>query len=174
MFGEHALPDLIETGIDCIEHGTGLSEDLIDTMASRGVALVPTVKQLDQFPDYASAAGEKFPDYADHMTDLFERRKATVAAAHEAGVPVYAGTDAGGVLPHGLLAQEVQGLAEYGLSAYDALGAASWSAREWLGHNATLEEGAPADLVVYPADPLSDLAVLSSPSRIVLRGRVVG
>ncbi|MDQ4084669.1 MAG: amidohydrolase family protein [Actinomycetota bacterium] len=173
VFGEHALPDLVEAGIDCIEHGTGLSEDLIDTMAARGVALVPTVRQLDLFPTYADQAAEKFPGYAEHMADLFARRKDTIRAAHEAGVAVYAGTDAGGVLPHGLVASEVQGLWDYGLPAYDALGAASWRAREWLGHNATLHEGAPADLVVYPEDPLGDLGVLSAPSRIVLRGRVV-
>jgi len=173
VFGEHALPDLIGAGIDCIEHGTGLSTDLIDTMAANRVALVPTVKQLNNFPKYASAAGEKFPDYATHMTELFERRRETIGAAHEAGVPIYAGTDAGGVLPHGLIADEVAELATYGLSAVEALGAASWRAREWLGMPATLVEGAPADLVIYSSDPLADLRVLTSPSRIILRGRVV-
>jgi imidazolonepropionase-like amidohydrolase len=173
VFGEHALPDLVEAGIDCIEHGTGLSEDLIDTMAARGVALVPTVKQLDLFPQYAEQAGAKFPAYADHMRDLFTGRKDTIRAAYEAGVPIYAGTDAGGVLPHGILASEIEGLQEYGLSAYDALGAASWSARDWLGHNATLAEGAPADLMVLPEDPLQDLRVLAAPSRVILRGHVV-
>ncbi|MGH3367477.1 MAG: amidohydrolase family protein [Nocardioidaceae bacterium] len=174
VFGEDALPDLLDAGIDCIEHGTGLSAELIDTMVARGVALVPTVKQLNSFPGYADAAAERFPAYAARMRGLFERRVATIAAAHEAGVAVYAGTDAGGVLPHGLIAAEVAELADYGLSRYDALGAASWGARDWLGMNATLDEGAPADLVVYPADPLADLAVLTAPSRIVLRGRVVG
>jgi len=173
VFGEDALPDLVETGIDCIEHGTGLSEDLIDTMSARGVALVPTVVQLGLFPKYAGQAGEKFPQYAEHMTDLFTRRKDTIRAAYEAGVAIYAGTDAGGVLDHGIIVPEIQGLHEYGLSAYDALGAASWRAREWLGHNATLDEGADADFVVYPADPLADLGVLASPTRVVLRGRVV-
>jgi imidazolonepropionase-like amidohydrolase len=173
VFGEHALPDLVESGIDCIEHGSGLTEDLLDTMVARGVALVPTVQQLDLFPRYARAAAEKFPAYARHMTALHERRKATIAAAYEAGVALYAGTDAGGVLPHGLVAAEIEGLAGYGMSAFDALGAGSWRAREWLGLNATLTEGAPADLVVYPADPLQDLRVLTAPSRIVLRGRVV-
>jgi imidazolonepropionase-like amidohydrolase len=173
VFGEHALPDLIGAGIDCIEHGTGLSPELVDTMAERGVALVPTAKQLERFPVYAEQAGEKFPVYARHMTDLFERRRDTIRAAHEAGVAIYAGTDAGGVLPHGLIAEEVQELASYGLSARDALAAGSWRARDWLGMPPTLEEGAPADLVVYPADPLQDLGVLAAPSRIVLRGRVV-
>ena len=64
-------------------------------------------------------------------------------------------------------------LAAYGFAPEDALGAASWRAREWLGWNATLEEGAPADFVVLDRDPLEDLSVLESPSRVVLRGRVV-
>jgi imidazolonepropionase-like amidohydrolase len=88
-------------------------------------------------------------------------------------VPIYAGTDAGGVLPHGLIAAEVVELAALGLSAEDALGAASWRARDWLGRPSRLDDGAPADFVVYGADPLSDLGVLAAPERIVLRGRVV-
>ncbi len=174
VFGEQALPDLIGAGIDCIEHGTGLSQDLIDTMAARGVALVPTAKQLNNFPTYAAAGGTKFPAYAAHMTALFERRRATIGAAHEAGVPIYAGTDAGGVLPHGLIAEEVLELATYGLSAEAALGAASWRARSWLGEDAGLHEGAAADFLVLAGDPLADLSVLRSPRRIVLRGAVVG
>ncbi len=98
-FGEAVLPGLIAAGIDCIEHGTGLSEDLIDEMVSKHVALVPTVVQLNNFPDYADAAGEKFPAYAEHMRDLHGRRRDTIMAAYEAGVEIYAGTDAGGVLP---------------------------------------------------------------------------
>lgn len=173
VFGEAALPDLIDAGIDCIEHGTGLSLPLVEAMADRGTALVPTVVQLDNFPKYAAAGGGKFPSYAEHMLDLWKRRRETIGAAHEAGVPIYAGTDAGGVLPHGLIAAEVIELATYGLTPEEALGAASWRAREWLGFSGRLEEGAEADLVVYDADPLADLAILKSPRRIVLRGVVV-
>src|SRR5262249_19590311 len=132
-FGHEVLPGLIEAGIDCIEHGTGLTTDLVDAMVAQGTALVPTAKQLDNFPQYAAQAGEKFPRYAATMTDLHERRRATIMSAHEAGVPIYAGTDAGGVLPHGLIAEEVRELAAYGMSARDALAAASWKARDWLG-----------------------------------------
>jgi len=173
-FGEAVLPILIDAGIDCIEHGTGLSADLVDAMVDRGVALVPTVVQLDNFPMYADQAGEKFPTYAAHMRDLHARREQTIMAAYEAGVAIYAGTDAGGVLPHGLVADEVLELARYGIPAHDALGAASWRAREWLGFDGVLGEGSPADFCVYPRDPLADLTVLREPSRIVLRGRVVG
>jgi imidazolonepropionase-like amidohydrolase len=172
-FGEDVLPGLIEAGIDCIEHGTGLSVDLVDAMVEHGTALVPTVVQLDNFPQYAEAAAEKFPAYARHMLDLHARRRATIMAAHEAGVAIYAGTDAGGVLPHGGIAGEVLELAAYGMSPADALGAASWRARAWLGHDPVLEEGSPADFVVLPRDPLADLTALREPARVVLRGKVV-
>ena len=170
-FGETVLPELIEAGIDCIEHGTGLTEDLVETMVQRGTSLVPTVVQLDNFPEYAEAGAAKFPAYADHMLDLHARRRATIMAAYDAGVAIFAGTDAGGVLPHGGIADEVIELAAYGMPADYALGAASWRAREWLGWNAGLEEGAPADFVVYAGNPLEDLTELRRPQRVVLRGR---
>lgn len=174
VFGEAVLPALINGGIDCIEHGTGLSTDLVDSMVTNSVALVPTVLQLNNFPGYADAGEAKFPKYAAHMRDLHARRQETVMAAYDAGVAIFAGTDAGGALGHGLIADEVLELAAYGMSAEYALGAASWRAREWLGWNADLSEGAPADFVVFDRDPLADLAVLHEPARVVLRGNVVG
>jgi imidazolonepropionase-like amidohydrolase len=173
-FGTEVLPILIDAGIDCIEHGTGLTEDLIDAMVAHGTALVPTAMQLNNFPQYADQAAERFPAYAATMRALHATRRDTIMAAFEAGVPIYAGTDAGGVLPHGGIAGEVAELAAYGIPVADALGAASWRAREWLGLNATLDEGAPADFVVYDADPRQDVTVLRSPARVVLRGTVVG
>jgi imidazolonepropionase-like amidohydrolase len=52
----------------------------------------------------------------------------------------------------------------------DALGAASWAARAWLGRPA-VELGAPADLVVYRDDPRTDPAALRHPELVLLRGR---
>jgi imidazolonepropionase-like amidohydrolase len=142
-------------------------------MVANNVALVPTVRQLENFPGYAAAGEAKFPKYAEHMRALFARRRETIGAAHEAGVAIYAGTDAGGVLPHGLIGEEVLELTTYGLGAEEALGAASWRAREWLGLDGTLAEGTAADFVVFDRNPLEDLRVLMEPSRIVLRGTVV-
>jgi imidazolonepropionase-like amidohydrolase len=171
-FGHGVLPGLVEAGIDCIEHGTGLSTDLVVAMAERGIALVPTVMQLDKFPQYAEAGAERFPDYSATMTDLFARRRETIMTAYEAGVSLYAGSDGGGVARHGNLAGEVIAMAELGLPAEYALGAASWRGREWLGFDG-LEEGASADFVVYDRDPLADLTVLHEPRCVVLRGNVV-
>ena len=157
------LPGLIEAGIDCIEHGTGLSQDLIDAMVEKRISLVPTVMQIDKFPQYVEAAGAKFPAYAAHMTDLHARQRDTIMAAYDAGVPLFAGSDGGGISRHGNIAGEVVAMAGLGMPAEYALGAASWRAREWLGWNAGLDEGAPADFVVYDSDPREDLSALSGP-----------
>ncbi|MCC3654822.1 amidohydrolase family protein [Streptomyces sp. S07_1.15] len=172
-FAEDSLRDLVEAGIDCVEHATGLTGETIPLFAERGVAIVPTLVNIATFPRLADGGQEKFPRWSDHMRRLHERRYETVAAAHDAGIPVFAGTDAGGSLPHGLIAQEVAELVKAGLPAATALSAATWGAREWLGRPG-LTEGAPADLVVYDTDPREDVRVLAAPRHVVLRGRVTG
>jgi len=171
-FGEDCLPDLLDAGIDCIEHATGLTRDTVLACAARGVAIVPTLVNIATFPSIAASGQDKFPAYAAHMRALHERRYATVRSAFEEGVPVYCGTDAGGSLPHGLVAQEVAELVAAGLPVVDALSAATWGARRWLGHPG-LQEGAPADLVVYPDDPRQGVGVLAHPMAVVLRGAVL-
>ncbi len=170
-FGEQSVRELVDAGIDGIEHGTGLEDDTIQAMADRQVALVPTLCNLEIFPGIADQAEEKFPTYAAHMRDMYARRDDTFRKAHEAGVPIYAGTDAGGTGPHGRVGHEIEALGRIG-GADLALGAASWAARDWLGRPC-LEEGAPADLVVFPEDPRINLGIARHPALIVLRGRVV-
>ncbi|WP_432546460.1 amidohydrolase family protein [Kineococcus sp. SYSU DK004] len=171
QFGEEGVAELLDAGVDGIEHGTGLRDDVLRAVAERGVAVVPTLVNIATFPGIADRGEPKFPAYAAHMRALHERRYATVAALHEAGGRVFAGTDAGSVLPHGLVVDEVHELAAAGLTRTAALDAACWSARTWLGHPG-LQEGAPADLLVLDGDPRADLGVLRSP-RVVLRGRLV-
>ncbi|BAU82352.1 xaa-pro dipeptidase [Streptomyces laurentii] len=171
-FAEDSLRDLVEAGIDCVEHATGLTEDTIPLFAERGVAIVPTLVNIATFPRLADGGEEKFPRWSAHMRRLHERRYDTVRAAWDAGIPVFVGTDAGGSLPHGLVAAEVEELTRAGLPALDALSATAWKAREWLGREG-LVEGAVADLVVYGEDPRADVRVLAAPRRVVVNGRVI-
>ncbi|MEV7246243.1 amidohydrolase family protein [Streptomyces sp. NPDC003236] len=171
-FAESSLRDLVEAGIDCVEHATGLTDDLIPLFAERGVAIVPTLVNIATFPRLAAGGEERYPRWSAHMRRLHERRYDTVRGAYDAGIPVYVGTDAGGSLAHGLVAAEVAELVTAGIPPVRAVAAASWSARAWLGRPG-LEEGAPADLVVYEGDPRADVRVLAAPRRVVLNGRVV-
>src|SRR5690606_29387923 len=53
-FSTEALPGLLAAGVDCIEHGTGLTPELIEEVARRGVPVVPTLLQIDQFEAIAA------------------------------------------------------------------------------------------------------------------------
>ncbi|MDT5008743.1 MAG: hypothetical protein QOH57_360 [Mycobacterium sp.] len=170
VFGEDALPGLIRAGIDCIEHGTGITGDIVELMTQQGTALVPTLINVENFPGIADGA-EKYPRYAEHMRDLYRRATERIAAAREAGVPIYAGSDAGSMVAHGRIAEEVDALKGIGMTPTEALGAACWDARRWLGRP-TLEHGASADLICYAEDPRTGAAVLARPDLIILRGKV--
>jgi imidazolonepropionase-like amidohydrolase len=93
----------------------------------------------------------------------------TARAAYEAGVTVLAGTD---THPCGTVAEEVERLISAGLPRAAAVGAASWTARTWLGLPG-LTDGAPADLVVFDEDPVAHPDVLHHPRRIILRGQIL-
>lgn len=172
-FSEQALPGLIRAGIDSIEHGTGITADLLDEIARRRIAVVPTLINIDTFPGIAAEAEQKFPAYAAHMRALHASSRQRIRDAFEAGIPIYTGTDAGGSLPHGLIREEVTALVQAGIPQPEVIAQASWRARRWLGFDG-LTEGALADLVVYDADPRQELATLYAPRRIVLAGQVVG
>lgn len=172
-FAEDSLPDLLVAGIDCIEHATGLTDTTRAVAADRGVPIVPTLVNIATFPGIADAGEARFPRYAAHMRELHARRYDTVREAHEAGIPIRVGTDAGGSLPHGLVATEVAELVTAGIPPVDALDAACWAAREWLGFPG-LVEGESADLVLYEQDPRRDVAALAHPTEVVLRGRPMG
>jgi imidazolonepropionase-like amidohydrolase len=170
VFGEDALPGLINAGIDCIEHGTGLTDDTIELMLAHGTALVPTLINTENFPGIADSA-VKYPTYARHMRDLYAGCHQRMGAAREAGIPIYAGTDAGSTITHGRIADEIDALKVVGMSATDALGAACWDARAWLGRPG-LEHGAGADLVCYTDDPRLGAEVVNNPDLVILRGGV--
>lgn len=171
VFGADALPDIVGAGFDSIEHGTGLDEDLIDEMVRRDIALVPTLIQLETFPDIAAGA-DRFPKYKANMLALHAGRRDVFAQAREAGVRIYAGTDAGGTITHGRIVDEIESLAGIGLSPLEALTAASTAPRAWLGVPG-IEHGARADFLVLDADPAQDLSTLRRPTHLICGGAKV-
>ena len=171
VFSKDAIPGLLAAGIDCLEHATGLSDEAVALMAERGTALVPTLINIENFPAIANQAS-KYPVYGAHMRALHARARERIGAAVEAGVPVYAGSDAGGGITHGRIVDEIVALHRIGMSAADAIGAASWRARAWL--TGDQDRPVPSDLLIYDSDPRLDLAALRHPRLMVLRGRLVG
>ena len=170
-FATESLDALLDAGIDCLEHATGATPEQIDRIAAAGIPVTATLLQIGQFEAIA-AQGSRYPVFAARMRALHAHRYALVRDLHEAGVPVLVGTDAGGTIAHGKIADEAGELVRAGIPARDVVAAASWRTRAWLGADG-LDEGASADLVVFGADPRQDIEVLAAPRAVVLRGEVV-
>jgi len=153
-------------GVDAIEHGFELDDDVASEMARRGTFLVSTLGVFRSWASFGSTTTiERFAG-AEGRAALATRREtaeASVRAAHRAGVRIAAGTDfGGGSLRANQLAWEVEGLVDAGLEPWEALGAATWRGGELLGEPdaGDLRDGGPADFVLVHGDPLSDPTAL--------------
>ena len=167
-----AVDAAVAAGADSVEHGWAVTDDHFAAMRARNTAWVPTLMPggSEAACEFAAAMGFS-TGTREWMRAAIDEQPATVARAHAAGVTVLAGTDAGQG-PHGAIVDQITMLAEAGLPVTAAIGAGSWAARRWLGL-ACLEPGAPADLVLYDADPRADLDVLRRPALIVMDGQVI-
>ena len=168
VHSEHAAGGAaaVEARVDSLEHGMCLDPGLLPQMAAQGTALTPTLSVIA-----ASLAGvRRRPDgpRKDWYLAGATVHGQLAAAAAEAGVTILAGTDS---RPCGRVAVEIAALAAAGVPPHQAIGAASWAARSYLGLDG-LAEGSPADAVVYDADPRRDLSQLEAPRAVVLRGQI--
>lgn len=157
----------VQAGVDSLEHGMCLDPALLSQMADQGTALTPTLSVITS----SLATVRQRPDgpRKDWYLAGATGHGRLAAAAAEAGVTVLAGTDS---RPCGRVIDEIRALVDAGVPVHQAIGAASWSARAYLGL-AGLVDGAPADAVVYDTDPRDDLGQLAVPRAVVLRGKQV-
>ena len=154
--------EVVEAGADSVEHGNWADAAVVREMAARGTAWCPTLTtvlhHIEPVADRIAAAGA-----------LLDRQRETLPLAVELGVTLLAGTDEE---PHGSVADEVAAMVRYGVPAEAAIAAASTGARRYLGLPG-LEDGAPADLVMFDRDPRADVTALREPAAVVAGGRLV-
>ena len=122
-----SIEGAIEAGFDAIEHGHGATVDHLRAMAAGGMALVPTLLIGDYIRQLTTELPLHPEDRATWLREV-DVHLGVALAAHDAGVAVYAGTDAGAV-DHGLVASEITLLRDAGLPGAAALAAGSWAAR---------------------------------------------
>jgi imidazolonepropionase-like amidohydrolase len=156
----------VEAQVDSLEHGMCLDPALLHQMAAQGTALTPTLSVITS----VLAGVRQRPDgpRKDWYLGGATVHGRLAAAAAEAGVTILAGTDS---RPCGRIIDEIRALAEAGVPPHQAIGAASWDARAYLGLGG-LADGAPADAVIYDTDPRPDLSQLAAPRAVILRGQL--
>src|SRR5215813_1435458 len=171
--GGPGLDTALVAGVDSIEHGCYLDEnpEHLRRMAGEGTFFVPTLLVYEYHRESAS------PHVRVRAQDLQKHHLASIRRALDLGVPIAAGTDAGGH-GHPRNAGELRCLIDAGLTPMQALRAGTQWAAQCLALErelGTLEKGRLADLVVVHGNPLDNITVLLDPARIelVLKGGAV-
>ena len=172
--GKEGMKRAIEAGVDSIEHGTYMDDEIRKLMKEHGTYYVPTILAGKFVADKAKIDGF-FPELvrpkAAAIGPLIQN---TFEQAHKAGVKIAFGTDSG-VSAHGDNAQEFSLMVEAGMKPADALISATVNSASLLGISdilGTLEEGKLADLVAVQGNPLDDISLMESVSFVMKDGVV--
>ncbi|HEY4115494.1 MAG TPA: amidohydrolase family protein [Rhizomicrobium sp.] len=156
--------------VQTIEHGYGGSRETFALMRENGVAFLPTLT-------VAEAISEYFRGYVRGQSDPTESMQMAAqgfANARAEGVIIGCGSDVG-PFPHGESARELAWMARLGMTANEALLAATSVNAKILGVDRELGAiagGYLADLVAVGGDPTADLACLSDVRLIVKDGQI--
>jgi imidazolonepropionase-like amidohydrolase len=159
----------IECGVDSIEHGTGLDQPTLATMAAKGIYLVPTLAAQSQGYDEA-----KTPEERKAAEPGQQKLRAVIANARAAHVKIANGFDASEEDRQGKNAQELAHLVSLGMPPIEAIRAATINAADlmqWQDAVGSIEKGKYADLVAINGDPLEDISVLQHVT-FVMKGGV--
>jgi imidazolonepropionase-like amidohydrolase len=166
--GDDGIRAAIEAGIDCIEHGSLMSDETLDLLVDRGTFLVPTTYLADGM-DVSRAA----PELQAKAADVFPRARETIRRAVARGARIASGTDAPAI-PHGRNAKELLALVDRGMTPLDAIRAATTVAAELIDveDRGRLAPGLLADIIAVPGDPMTDIAVIEDVRFVMKGGRV--
>jgi imidazolonepropionase-like amidohydrolase len=160
----------IENGVDTIEHGALLDAALIDTAATRGLAIVGTFSIIDH-PSGIIGGDAGRPE----IVGKLEQVRALVAEAWRrivaSGMRIALGTDS----MHGCIAHDVARLVDFGAGPARALRAVTSEAAEVCGltDRGTIAPGRLADLIAVRGNPLEDVRALAGPVLVMKQGRIV-
>lgn len=172
--GAEGMRRAVLAGVDSIEHGTYMTEEIAELMKERGTFWVPTISAGRYVGARADEPGF-LPDVVrPKAKEIGPAVDATFERAYRAGVTIAFGTDSG-VSPHGDNAKEFAYMVEGGMSPLEAIRAATSVAARLLGVGdrlGTIRPDMVADVIAVPGDPLEDISVMEQVAFVMKDGRV--
>lgn len=172
--GTEGMKRAVLAGVTSIEHGTYMTDEVMELMKERGTYYVPTILAGNWVAEKAKIDGF-FPELvrpkAAAIGPVIEE---TFARAYKAGVPIVFGTDTG-VSAHGDNAQEFALMVKAGMSPMEAIQSATSVAASFLGisdNYGRLKEGFRADIIAVPGNPLENIELMEEVN-FVMKGGVI-
>ena len=172
--GTEGMRRAVVAGVASIEHGTYMTDDVMELMKEYGTYYVPTIMAGNWVAEKATIDGF-FPELvrpkAAAIGPLIED---TFSRAYKSGVKIVFGTDTG-VSPHGDNAREFALMVKGGMPPMEAIQSATSVAADFLDIGDThgrLEPGMQADVIAVPGNPLDDITLMQNVSFVMKGGKV--
>ena len=160
------IENALNAGVDSIEHGIAIPDDLLDVMLAKGTYLCPTLTVTEYVAPGRGGVWVKIPAF---HRDSFSR-------ALKRGVKIAFGTDAGGFAWDAINeAKEFEYETSYGMTPMQAIQTATRNAADLLDMSdriGTIEAGKFADIVAVPGNPLSDITAMERVAFVMKDGNV--
>jgi len=160
------IENALNAGVDSIEHGIAIPDDLLDVMVAKGTYLCPTLTVTEYVAPGRGGVWTKIPAF---HRDSFSR-------ALKRGVKIAFGTDAGGFAWDAVNeAKEFEYETRYGMTRMQAIQTATRNAADLLDMSdriGTIEAGKFADIVAVPGNPLSDITVMERVAFVMKDGNI--
>lgn len=171
--GTSGIKDAIRAGVDTIEHASLIDDEGIKLARKMGTFLSMDIYNTD----YTQAEGKKNGVLEDNLRkdrEVGDLQRENFRKAHQAGVKMVYGTDAG-IYPHGDNAKQFAVMVRYGMTPVQAIQSATINAAEALGNKdvGVIEAGRFADLIAVKGDPSSDVRVLEQAGFVMKGGQVI-
>ena len=174
--GKTGMMAALTAGVDSIEHGSYLDEEVADLFIATGAYLVPTLIAGHTVERIATERPSFYtPEVRQKALEVGPIMRNALRIAHEKGVKIAYGTDAG-VNDHGTNAYEAVLMNEAGMPAREILIAATVNAADLMSLTdiaGTIESGKDADIIAVGDNPLEDLSTLLNPTFVMARGNEI-
>ncbi len=172
--GAGAMKRAVLAGVNSIEHGTYMTEEVMELMKQKGTYLVPTITAGKASSDSAKKPGY-YPEIVRVKAAVVGTKiQATFAKAYKTGVKIAFGTDAG-VFAHGKNWMEFVYMNEGGMPFLEIVHAATVNAADLLGMSESLgsiEKGKMADIIAVDGDPAVDIKLMEKVKFVMKDGKV--
>lgn len=172
--GAEGMKRAVNAGITTIEHGTKMTEEVMDLMIKKGTFFVPTISAGKFVAEKAKEPGYYHPLVVPKALEIGPQIQNTFAKAYKRGVRIAFGTDAG-VFPHGDNGKEFAYMVEAGMPAIEAIKSATVVSAGILGMSdkiGTIEAGKLADIIASDENPLQNIKTLEKVSFVMKEGVV--
>ena len=173
--GAQGMKRAVLAGVDSVEHGTFMTDEVMDLMIERGTFYVPTIS-AGEFVAEKSKIDNYFPEIVrPKAASVGPQIGATFNKAYDKGVKIAFGTDAG-VQPHGTNWMEFVFMVQYGMPNMKAIQSSTIETARFLDIDdklGSIEVGKIADLVAVNGNPLKDIKVMEFVEFVMKNGEVI-